>query len=70
MTNYFILLQLKGFPEELVPHETTRMLKVLGLEDKRRCQAHTLSGGMRRKLSVSIAFCGGSKVIYRNELYI
>jgi ABC-type multidrug transport system ATPase subunit len=28
------------------------MIELLGLEDKRKSQAQTLSGGMKRKLSV------------------
>ncbi len=41
--------------------EVARMIQALGLEDKKDAQSHTLSGGMKRKLSVGIAFCGGSK---------
>lgn len=43
------------------------MLKSLGLEKKRKAQSHTLSGGMKRKLSVGIALCGGSKVVLLDE---
>jgi len=57
---FFCLM--KGFPEALVEGEITRMVTALGLKDKRKWQSHTLSGGMKRKLSVGIALCGGSKV--------
>jgi len=35
-----------------VSEEITKMIELLGLEDKRKSQAQTLSGGMKRKLSV------------------
>lgn len=54
---------LKGMDKSLVEKEVNRMIGALGLENKRHAQSHTLSGGMKRKLSVGIAFCGGSKVI-------
>jgi ATP-binding cassette subfamily A (ABC1) protein 3 len=38
--------------QNIVKEETTRMIELLGLEDKRKSQAQTLSGGMKRKLSV------------------
>ncbi|ODN05940.1 ATP-binding cassette sub-family A member 3 [Orchesella cincta] len=59
--------QLKGFEESEVNAEVNRMITALGLENKRHAQSHTLSGGMRRKLSVGIAFCGGSKVVLLDE---
>ena len=39
-----------------------KMLVETGLADKRKAQSTTLSGGMKRKLSVGIALTGGSKV--------
>ena len=45
-----------------VDNEVKRMLSDLGLEDKRHARVKTLSGGMKRKLSVGIALVGGSKV--------
>ncbi|XP_037074307.1 ATP-binding cassette sub-family A member 3-like [Pollicipes pollicipes] len=47
--------------------EINKMLKTLELEDKRHAQAHTLSGGMKRKLSVGVALCGESKVVLLDE---
>ena len=55
-------LQMKGMSERKVPFEVTRMVNCLGLQAKRHAEAHTLSGGMKRKLSVGIALCAGSKV--------
>lgn len=43
------------------------MVEALGLEDKRHAESRTLSGGMKRKLSVGIAFCAGSKVVLLDE---
>ncbi len=57
---FFCLM--KGYPESMVETEISRMIAALGLNDKRGAQAHTLSGGMKRKLSVGIALCGGSRV--------
>jgi len=55
-------VQLKGFPAELVDEEVSRMVKDIGLEAKKNVLVKTLSGGMKRKLSVGIALIGGSKV--------
>lgn len=54
--------KLKGYPSHLVRAETDRMVKALQLESKRKALSATLSGGMKRKLSVGIALCGESKV--------
>jgi len=43
---------------------------MLKLENKRHALAKTLSGGMKRKLSVGIALCAGSKVIgHKNWMF-
>eukprot|EP00522_Entomoneis_paludosa_P003197 CAMPEP_0172465378 /NCGR_PEP_ID=MMETSP1065-20121228/53328_1 /TAXON_ID=265537 /ORGANISM="Amphiprora paludosa, Strain CCMP125" /LENGTH=1924 /DNA_ID=CAMNT_0013221897 /DNA_START=90 /DNA_END=5865 /DNA_ORIENTATION=+ len=39
----------------------------VALMEKRDTQSRNLSGGMKRKLSVAIAFCGGSKVVLLDE---
>ncbi|KAI9562460.1 hypothetical protein GHT06_009893 [Daphnia sinensis] len=59
--------KLKGYPSHLVRAETDRMVKALQLENKRRAMSSTLSGGMKRKLSVGIALCGESKVVMLDE---
>jgi ATP-binding cassette subfamily A (ABC1) protein 3 len=48
--------------KHLIDPEINRLLAALGLESKRDAKSRTLSGGMKRKLSVLIALCGGSKV--------
>jgi len=44
-----------------------RFLKDVGLESKRDELASCLSGGMKRKLSVALAFVAGSKVVILDE---
>lgn len=39
----------------------------VALAEKRNTLSKNLSGGMKRKLSVAIAFCGGSKVVLLDE---
>jgi len=56
------VLQLKGLRADEVGEEVKNMLSDLGLEDKRDARVRTLSGGMKRKLSVGIALVGRSKV--------
>ncbi|XP_034781951.2 phospholipid-transporting ATPase ABCA3-like [Acipenser ruthenus] len=59
--------QLKGYPREKTPDEVERILKILNLEDKRQSRSKTLSGGMKRKLSIGIALIGDSKVVMLDE---
>ncbi|XP_042575512.1 phospholipid-transporting ATPase ABCA3 [Cyprinus carpio] len=54
--------QLKGYPRKKIPDEVDRILRILNLEDKRHALSKTLSGGMKRKLSIGIALIGDSKV--------
>ena len=54
--------QLKGLAAKDVPLEVNRMLNAIGLLSKRHALSKTLSGGMKRKLSVGIALIAGSKV--------
>ncbi|XP_058124968.1 phospholipid-transporting ATPase ABCA3-like [Anopheles ziemanni] len=59
--------RLKGVPSDGVPAEIDRYVKLLELTDKRTAQSQTLSGGMKRKLAVGMALCGGSKVVLLDE---
>jgi ABC-type multidrug transport system ATPase subunit len=43
-------------------------LRDVALAEKRNTLSDNLSGGMKRKLSVAIAFCGGSKVVLLDEV--
>lgn len=44
-----------------------RFLKDIGLENKRHELAGNLSGGMKRKLSVGMAFIAGSRIVILDE---
>ncbi|TNN33037.1 ATP-binding cassette sub-family A member 1 [Liparis tanakae] len=59
--------RLKGLSERQVEAEVEQILRDTGLPHKRRCRASALSGGMQRKLSVALAFVGGSKVVILDE---
>ena len=47
--------------------EIDQMLKDVGLPHKRHEISRHLSGGMKRKLSVAVAFVGGSKCVILDE---
>uniref|UniRef100_A0A3Q1C7W4 P-type phospholipid transporter n=1 Tax=Amphiprion ocellaris TaxID=80972 RepID=A0A3Q1C7W4_AMPOC len=59
--------RLKGLSEEQVKSEIEQILQDTGLPHKRNSRTSTLSGGMQRKLSVALAFVGGSKVVILDE---
>ncbi|XP_055535484.1 phospholipid-transporting ATPase ABCA3-like [Wyeomyia smithii] len=59
--------RLKGVPKQQLSSEVDNYLKMLELEDKRNAQSRTLSGGMKRRLAVGMALCGGSKVVLLDE---
>ncbi|XP_049296749.1 phospholipid-transporting ATPase ABCA3-like [Anopheles funestus] len=60
--------RLKGIrQEEYIKTEIDKYVRALGLESKRDDQSHTLSGGMKRKLSLAVALCGGSRVVFCDE---
>ncbi|KAM8986810.1 phospholipid-transporting ATPase ABCA7 isoform 1-T1 [Ara ararauna] len=59
--------RLKGLSEERVKVEMEQLIQDTGLPHKRREQTRNLSGGMQRKLSVAIAFVGGSRVVILDE---
>ncbi|XP_054609148.1 retinal-specific phospholipid-transporting ATPase ABCA4-like isoform X2 [Dunckerocampus dactyliophorus] len=58
---------LKGRTQAEAEKEVEEMLVDLGLPHKRDDEAQNLSGGMQRKLSVAMAFVGGSKVVILDE---
>ncbi|GFN96696.1 ATP-binding cassette sub-family a member 1 [Plakobranchus ocellatus] len=59
--------RLKGRSEEAVKKEINQMIKDVGLPDKRKEVSTNLSGGMKRKLSVAVAFVGGSRTVILDE---
>uniref|UniRef100_A0A673GV60 P-type phospholipid transporter n=1 Tax=Sinocyclocheilus rhinocerous TaxID=307959 RepID=A0A673GV60_9TELE len=59
--------RLKSLSEEDVKAEMEQILTDTGLQHKRKSRTSQLSGGMQRKLSVALAFVGGSKVVILDE---
>ncbi|KAJ8277432.1 hypothetical protein GJAV_G00075090 [Gymnothorax javanicus] len=59
--------RMKGLSNSEVKNELDKLLTDVGLLHKRHEQTRNLSGGMQRKLSVAIAFVGGSKVVVLDE---
>ncbi|KAH0628410.1 hypothetical protein JD844_009534 [Phrynosoma platyrhinos] len=59
--------RLKGLSENLVKEEMEQMAIDVGLPHKLKSKTSKLSGGMQRKLSVALAFVGGSKVVILDE---
>ncbi|PRD32326.1 UNVERIFIED_CONTAM: ATP-binding cassette sub-family A member 2 [Trichonephila clavipes] len=58
---------LKGTEGSNLAEEMDKMIQDLNLPLKRHSKVSVLSGGMKRKLSVAIAFVGGSRVVILDE---
>jgi ATP-binding cassette subfamily A (ABC1) protein 3 len=56
------MLQLKGCSRKEAKKDAVKFLKKLNLIDKKNQMSSTLSGGMKRKLSLGIALIGNTKV--------
>ncbi|XP_050311852.1 phospholipid-transporting ATPase ABCA3 isoform X2 [Anthonomus grandis grandis] len=63
----YFFSKLKGVRGKAVKAEVDKYVELLELKKKRMKKARTLSGGMKRKLCVGIALCGGSKVVMLDE---
>ncbi|XP_047570305.1 phospholipid-transporting ATPase ABCA3-like isoform X4 [Lutra lutra] len=61
------LYKIKGVPPEIRATEVNNVLTSFDLLEKRDALAQSLSGGMKRKLSIIIALIGGSKVVILDE---
>lgn len=55
--------QIKGMHQNINYKELDRMLSIFNLKDNFHTLSSSMSGGVRRKLSIIIAFSGGSKVL-------
>ena len=62
-----IFYDFKGGDPSLKQEEIDRLVKGVGLDTEQYKNAFKLSNGNKRKLSVSIALCGGSKLILLDE---
>ena len=62
-----IFYDFKGGDPSLKQEEIDRLVKGVGLNTEQYKNAFKLSNGNKRKLSVSIALCGGSKLILLDE---
>eukprot|EP00808_Paulinella_micropora_P015761 g60953.t1 len=58
---------LKGVELQNVDKDVDEMIQQVGLTEKVNAAAGTLSGGMKRKLSIGMAFIGNSKVVFLDE---
>ncbi len=54
----------KGVEKSLILPQVDLMIKSVGLTEKRHILSKHLSGGQKRKLSVAIAFMGGSRIVF------
>ncbi|XP_076084448.1 phospholipid-transporting ATPase ABCA1-like isoform X2 [Mytilus galloprovincialis] len=59
--------RLKNLKPEKVKQEMARMIEDVGLPHKKNELSSSLSGGMKRKLSVAIAFVGNAKTVILDE---
>lgn len=62
-----IFYEFKGGDARHKKDEINRLLTDVGVADKRHSMAYQLSGGNKRKLSVAIALCGGSRFVLLDE---
>uniref|UniRef100_A0AAV1VE52 ABC transporter domain-containing protein n=1 Tax=Peronospora matthiolae TaxID=2874970 RepID=A0AAV1VE52_9STRA len=58
---------MKHIPRGSLKMEAERMIREVGLTEKRKTAARDLSGGQKRKLSLALAFMGDSKLIFLDE---
>ena len=51
----------------MTPESITALIASVGLSDKAECEAGTLSGGQKRRLSVAVAFVGAPPLVVLDE---
>ena len=57
----------RDLPAAVIKERMNRLLASIGLKDKENSPVSELSGGMKRKLSVALAFLGDSKFVILDE---
>ncbi|KAJ3031512.1 hypothetical protein HDV00_008263, partial [Rhizophlyctis rosea] len=62
-----IYAALKSVPSSNIEEEVTNWIVKVGLEEEKDSRISTLSGGQKRRVSVCIAFLGGSKLVFLDE---
>ena len=62
-----IFYEFKGADKTNKKQEINQILNDIGISDKRKSLSGKLSGGNKRKLSIAIALCGGSKFVLLDE---
>lgn len=64
--------RIKGVYQKEIFEDAERSVETairdVALFEKRNTYSKDLSGGMKRKLSLAIAFCGGSKIVFLDEV--
>lgn len=63
----YFYAKLKGRSAREAEREAKEFLKDLNLTNKRNAYSGKLSGGMQRRLSIAIAFVGGSRTVILDE---
>ena len=62
-----LFCEFKSYDRSNISSEINKVLRDIGLEDKRTTRAGDLSGGQKRKLSIGLAIVGGSTIIFLDE---
>jgi len=58
---------LKGYDKQKVKEAADEKIREVGLTEKEHVRSKSLSGGMKRKLSVGIALMGDSRIVFLDE---
>ncbi|KAG1691223.1 ATP-binding cassette sub-family A member 3 [Nymphon striatum] len=62
-----LIATLKGYPSSDMNNEIDRIISQVNLQEKKNSVAQSLSGGMKRKLSLAMALIGDTKVLLLDE---